>query len=65
MGVLLATGLLVAAVNAWWLVIGALGIRLVWRQIRGTDRGDEEMALVGAGVIAGGALADTSRVIRG
>ena len=65
MGVLLATGLLVAAVNAWWLVIGALGVRLVWRRIRGTERGDEEMALVGAGVIAGGALADTSRVIRG
>jgi hypothetical protein len=63
--VLLATGLLVAAVNAWWLVIGALGVRLVWRRIRGTERGDEEMALVGAGVIAGGALADTSRVIRG
>ena len=65
MGVLLATGLLVAAVNAWWLVIGAIAVRFVWRRIRGVERAEDELALVGAGIIAGGALADTSRVIRG
>ncbi|QCR18210.1 OPT/YSL family transporter [Agrococcus sp. SGAir0287] len=52
MGVLLATGLLVATPNAGWLVLGALVVRVAWRRYRG-ERGEQETALVGAGLIAG------------
>jgi len=52
MGVLLATGLLVATPNAGWLVLAGLAIRLVWERRRG-EKGEQEIALVGAGLIAG------------
>ncbi|GAA0502680.1 OPT/YSL family transporter [Saccharopolyspora thermophila] len=62
MGVLLATGLLVATPQACWLVFGALLVRVLYRQRRG-DKADEELNLVGAGLIAGDALYSTSRVV--
>ncbi|MFC7328897.1 OPT/YSL family transporter [Marinactinospora rubrisoli] len=52
MGVLLATGLLVATPNAGWLVLAGLAIRLVWERRRGA-KGEQEISLVGAGLIAG------------
>lgn len=62
LGVLLATGLLVATANAGWIVFGALAIRFVYTRIRG-EGADNEMALVGAGLIAGDAIAATSKVV--
>ncbi|GAA4615488.1 OPT/YSL family transporter [Saccharopolyspora hordei] len=61
MGVLLATGLLVGTPQACWLVFGALLVRVVYRRWRG-GRAEEELNLVGAGLIAGDALHATSRV---
>ncbi|MGP4020299.1 OPT/YSL family transporter [Saccharopolyspora sp. 5N708] len=61
MGVLLATGLLVATPQACWLVFGALVVRIVYRWRRG-DRADEDLNLVGAGLIAGDALYSTGRI---
>lgn len=52
MGVLLATGLLVATPNAGWLVLAGLAVRLVWERRRG-EKGEQEISLVGAGLIAG------------
>ncbi|MBV2366521.1 OPT/YSL family transporter [Streptomonospora nanhaiensis] len=52
MGVLLATGLLVATPNAGWLVLAGLAVRLVWQRRRG-EKGEQEISLVGAGLIAG------------
>ncbi|MBK1783815.1 OPT/YSL family transporter [Prauserella cavernicola] len=63
LGVLLATGLLVATADAGWLVVGALAIRFIYRKLRG-PRADKELALVGAGMIAGDAIAATSKVVQ-
>lgn len=62
MGVLLATGLLVATPNAGWLVLGALLVRVLWRRWRG-EEGERETALVGAGLIAGDSINSVSRMI--
>ncbi|MFI8527214.1 OPT/YSL family transporter [Promicromonospora sukumoe] len=62
LGVLLATGLLVATPNAGWLVLVALVARLVWRRLRG-EEGERETALVGAGLIAGDSLYSVGRMI--
>jgi uncharacterized oligopeptide transporter (OPT) family protein len=62
MGVLLATGLLVATANAGWFVLAALAIRFGYVRRRGAT-GESEMALVGAGLIAGDAIAATSKVL--
>ncbi|WP_432563846.1 OPT/YSL family transporter [Kineococcus sp. SYSU DK003] len=64
MGVLLATGLLVATPNAGWLVLAALVVRFVWVRRRG-EQGETEMALVGAGLIAGDSLNSVGRIFRG
>ncbi|MEU5850086.1 OPT/YSL family transporter [Saccharopolyspora shandongensis] len=61
MGVLLATGLLIATPQACWLVFGALVVRIIYRWRRG-DKADEDLNLVGAGLIAGDALYSTSRI---
>ncbi|MDA3645378.1 OPT/YSL family transporter [Saccharopolyspora indica] len=61
MGVLLATGLLVGTPQACWLVFGALIVRIAYRWWRG-ERADEDLNLVGAGLIAGDALYSTSRI---
>lgn len=63
MGILLATGLLVATPNAGWLVLAALLIRLVYRRVRG-DRAENDLALVGAGIIAGDSVAATGQILR-
>jgi uncharacterized oligopeptide transporter (OPT) family protein len=63
MGVLLATGLLVATANAGWIVLAALVIRFAYVRHRG-PQGQSEMALVGAGLISGDAVAATAKVLR-
>ncbi|MFC3996023.1 OPT/YSL family transporter [Nocardiopsis sediminis] len=55
MGVLLATGLLIATPNAGWLVLAALAIRIAWQRYRG-EQGEQEIGLVGAGLIAGDSI---------
>jgi uncharacterized oligopeptide transporter (OPT) family protein len=63
MGLLLATGLLISSPYACWLVFAALLVRVGYRRLRGPD-GDEQLALVGAGIIAGDALASVGKVLR-
>ncbi len=62
MGVLLATGLLVATPNAGWLVLIALVIRVLWKRWRG-EEGERETALVGAGLIAGDSIHSVSKMV--
>ncbi|WP_245797490.1 OPT family oligopeptide transporter [Mangrovactinospora gilvigrisea] len=79
MGVLLATGLLVATPNAGWMVLGALIVRrgyVLWRRRRLADRGDRaavaasdeaaqaDMSLVGAGLVAGSSLNDVGQLTK-
>lgn len=68
LGVLLATGLLVATANAGWIVFAALAIRYAYVRYRGAgaqkEQAQNDMALVGAGLIAGDAIAATSKVLR-
>ncbi|MET9858017.1 OPT/YSL family transporter [Streptomyces smyrnaeus] len=74
MGVLLATGLLVATPQAGWLVLAALAVRFGYsrwtaRRARAaaTDPGidaDNDLALVGAGLVAGSSLHDVSQIYK-
>ncbi|MFF2377798.1 OPT family oligopeptide transporter [Streptomyces xiamenensis] len=76
MGVLLATGLLVATPAAGWMVLGALAVRTgytVWRRRGLTDpaarrASDEEaendLSLVGAGLIAGSSVNDIGQLTK-
>lgn len=81
MGVLLATGLLVATPQAGWLVLAALAVRIGWsrRKVRrhrqaGADAADaasdpridadNDLALVGAGLVAGSSLNDVSQIYK-
>lgn len=64
MGVMLATGLLLTQPYACWLIFLALAIRLVVRRVRGAAA-EEELSLVGAGLIAGDAIASLGQVFRG
>ena len=64
MGILLATGLLVATPNAGWLVLAALVGRVLWVRHRG-PQGESEVALVGAGLIAGDSVASVGGIVRG
>jgi uncharacterized oligopeptide transporter (OPT) family protein len=64
MGVLLATGLLVASPQACWAVFAGLLLRVAYKKWRGDD-GETDAALVGAGLIAGGSVADTAQIVRG
>jgi uncharacterized oligopeptide transporter (OPT) family protein len=63
MGVLLATGLLIATPNAGWLVLAALLFRAAWRKYRG-EQGEREVSLIGAGLIAGDSIFSVSRIFR-
>lgn len=63
MGVLLATGLLIATPNAGWLVLAALLFRAVWRKYHG-EHGEREVSLIGAGLIAGDSIFSVSRIFR-
>lgn len=62
MGILLATGLLILSPYACWLVLGALAVRVVWTRLR--PGAESELALVGAGIIAGNSLFETTRVLQ-
>ncbi|MEU2379062.1 OPT/YSL family transporter [Streptomyces misionensis] len=76
MGVLLATGLLVATPQAGWLVLAALTVRVLWRrharrkaagtaaEQAATEAADNDLALVGAGLVAGSSLSDVSQIVR-
>ncbi len=61
LGVMFATGLLVATANACWMVFAALAFRWWWRRRRGTE-GESESSLVGAGFIAGDSLYAVGRI---
>lgn len=63
MGVMLATGLLILTPQACWLVLGALVVRLGYRRLRG-PAADEELNLVGAGLIAGSSLGDSAQILK-
>ncbi|MFG2432347.1 OPT/YSL family transporter [Streptomyces sp. NPDC048590] len=63
MGVMLATGLLILTPQACWLVLGALAVRVVYRKLRG-PAADEELNLIGAGVIAGSSLGDSAQILK-
>ncbi|MEB8342270.1 OPT/YSL family transporter [Streptomyces endophyticus] len=63
MGVMLATGLLILTPHACWLVLAALAVRVGYRKWRG-PRADEELNLIGAGLIAGSSLGDSAQIIK-
>ncbi|WP_299539379.1 OPT/YSL family transporter [uncultured Streptomyces sp.] len=63
MGVMLATGLLILTPQACWLVLGALVVRVGYRRFRG-PAADEELNLVGAGLIAGSSLGDSAQILK-
>lgn len=62
MGVMLATGLLISVKWAGIIVIVALAIRLIIRKVK--PEAEEDLSLVGAGLIAGDALASIGRIFR-
>ncbi|MGO4420038.1 OPT family oligopeptide transporter, partial [Streptomyces sp. MCAF7] len=76
MGVLLATGLLVATPDAGWMVLGALAIRqayTMWRRRGLTDpearkesdeQSENDLSLVGAGLVAGSSLNDVGQLTK-
>lgn len=63
MGIMLATGLLIAAPYACWLVFAALLVRVIVRRTKGR-KAEDDLNLFGAGLIAGDALASLGRIIR-
>ncbi|MEV5081326.1 OPT/YSL family transporter [Streptomyces sp. NPDC056159] len=63
MGVMLATGLLILTPQACWMVLAALAVRVGYRRLRG-QRAEEELNLVGAGLIAGSSLGDSAQIIK-
>ncbi|MEW2544269.1 OPT family oligopeptide transporter [Streptomyces sp. NPDC047002] len=76
LGVLLATGLLVATPQAGWMVLGALAVRygyVRWRRRgardaaerrRSDEEADNELSLVGAGLVAGSSLNDLGQLTK-
>ncbi|WPB90760.1 OPT family oligopeptide transporter [Streptomyces malaysiensis] len=76
MGVLLATGLLVATPQAGWMVLGALVARqlyTMWRRRGIADaqarkesdtRAENDLSLVGAGLVAGSSLNDVGQLTK-
>jgi uncharacterized oligopeptide transporter (OPT) family protein len=63
MGLLLATGLLISSPYACWLVFAFLLIRVVYRRVRGAGA-DDELALVGAGIIVGDSLGSIGKILK-
>lgn len=63
MGIMLATGLLIAAPYAGWLVLGAIALKLVIVRIKGKSV-EEDLQLIGAGIITGDAFASLGRIFR-
>lgn len=64
MGVMLATGLLILTPHACLMVLAGLAVRVVYRRLRGGERADTELNLVGAGLIAGSSLGDSAQIIK-
>lgn len=64
MGVMLATGLLISAPNACWAIFLALLVRVIVRRTKG-EQAEEALSLVGAGFIAGDALASAGALFKG
>jgi uncharacterized oligopeptide transporter (OPT) family protein len=63
MGIMLATGLLILSPHACWLVFGALLVRVLARRFKG-KKAEDDLTLVGAGIIAGDAVASLGSVLR-
>ncbi|MFC4554940.1 OPT/YSL family transporter [Georgenia faecalis] len=63
MGIMLATGMLLTQPYACWLIFAALAIRIIVRRVKGA-KAEEELALVGAGLIAGDAIASIGKIVR-
>ncbi|MFT3875993.1 MAG: OPT/YSL family transporter [Propioniciclava sp.] len=63
MGVMLATGLLISAPNACWAIFAALLVRVAVRRWKG-EQAEENLSLVGAGFIAGDALASAANLFK-
>ncbi len=63
MGVMLATGLLISASNACWAIFIALLVRIAVRKWKG-EEAEEQLSLVGAGFIAGDALASAANLFK-
>lgn len=63
MGIMLATGLLIASPYACWLVFAALLVRVIIRRTKGR-KAEDDLNLFGAGLIAGDALASLGRIFR-
>lgn len=61
MGVLLATGLLISAPNAGWMVLAALVVRVVWRRFGGKNA-EQNISVFGAGMIAGDSLFSVGQI---
>ncbi|MDT0323329.1 OPT family oligopeptide transporter [Streptomyces sp. DSM 44918] len=69
LGVMLATGLLVATPDAGWMVLGALAVRKLyaWWRARGghsAEDAENDLSLVGAGLVAGSSLNDVGQVAK-
>ena len=61
MGVLLATGLLISAPNAGWMVLAALVARVLWRRFGG-ENAERNISVFGAGMIAGDSLFSVGQI---
>lgn len=61
MGIMFATGLLISAPNACWFIFAALLVRVLVRKFKGAQA-EEDLSLVGAGFIAGDALASAGQL---
>lgn len=62
LGVLLATGLLILTPYACWFVFAALLARVIWTRLKGKEKAENDLNLIGSGIIAGASLSDVSRV---
>lgn len=61
MGIMFATGLLISAPNACWFIFVALAVRIFVRKRYG-QKAEDDLALVGAGFIAGDAIASAGQL---
>lgn len=63
LGIMLATGLLIAVPYAGWLVFGAIALKLALIRIKGKQI-EEDLQLFGAGIITGDAFASLGKILR-
>ena len=62
LGVLLATGLLILTPYACWFVFAALLARVIWTRVKGKEKAENDLNLIGSGIIAGSSLSDVGRI---